>query len=430
MAGVTAAGPAPATVAIVAVGSELLALGRTDTNSPHIAAAMQCHGLAVRFTTVVGDDLGDLTDAMRHALARADLVVCTGGLGPTDDDRTRDVAAAVLGVAMYEDAGVLAAIRDRFGRRGLTMPEINRRQAMVPAGATVVANERGTAPGLWIPADGRAMLLLPGPPREMVPMLEHALAAHVVPRWGGGLIRQRALVVAGRSESWVDERAQPVYGPWRDDALAVSTTILASLGTVELHLSCHGTDDGVLTRRLDAAVAALDAVLGDDVVNHDGRSLERTVGDLLASRGWRVALAESCTGGLATTRLTDVPGASAWVDRAVVSYSNAAKIDALGVPDALIASHGAVSEPVAAAMAEGVRTRAGVDVALAITGIAGPGGGTAEKPVGLVCFAVTGPRGTECRTSRFTGDRAVIRSLAATTALDLLRRYVRASGLP
>jgi nicotinamide-nucleotide amidase len=199
---------------------------------------------------------------------------------------------------------------------------------------------------------------------------------------------------------------------------------------VELHLSCHGTDDGVLTRRLDAAVAALDAVLGDDVVNHDGRSLERTVGDLLASRGWRVALAESCTGGLATTRLTDVPGASAWVDRAVVSYSNAAKIDALGVPDALIASHGAVSEPVAAAMAEGVRTRAGVDVALAITGIAGPGGGTAEKPVGLVCFAVTGPRGTECRTSRFTGDRAVIRSLAATTALDLLRRYVRASGLP
>lgn len=430
MAGVTPWEAAPAGVAVVAVGSELLALGRADTNSPHIAAAMQRHGLAIRFTTVVGDELDDLTDAMRHALARADLVVCTGGLGPTDDDRTRDVAAAVLGVAMHEDAGVLSGIRERFARRGLAMPEINRRQAMVPAGATVVPNGRGTAPGLWIPAGDRAVLLLPGPPREMVPMLEHALAAHVAPRWGGGLIRQRALVVAGRSESWVDERVQPVYGPWRAEPLPITTTILASLGTVELHLSCHGTDDAALTRRLDAAVAALDAVLGHDVVNHDGRSIERTVGDLLAARGWRVALAESCTGGLVTTRLTDVAGASGWVDRAVVSYSNTAKVEALGVPASLIAAHGAVSEPVAAAMAEGVRARAGADVSVAITGIAGPGGGSAEKPVGLVCFAIAGARGTEVRTSRLSGDRAVIRSLAATTALDLLRRYVLASDLP
>lgn len=427
MADVSETGAAAPGVAVIAVGSELLALGRADTNSPHIAAAVQRHGLAVRFTTVVGDDRDDLTDAVRHALARADLVVCTGGLGPTDDDRTRDVAAAVLGIPMHEDGGVLAAIRDRFGRRGLTMPDINRRQAMVPAGATVVPNDRGTAPGLWIPAGDRAMLLLPGPPREMVPMLEHALSTHVAPRWGGGLIRQRALVVAGRSESWVDERAQPVYGPWRDEPLPIITTILASLGTVELHLSCHGTDDAALARRLDAAVAALDAALGGDVVNHDGRSLERTVGELLAARGWRVALAESCTGGLVTTRLTDVAGSSAWVDRAVVSYSNAAKVDALGVPEVLIATHGAVSEPVAAAMAEGVRRRAGVDLAVAITGIAGPGGGSEEKPVGLVCFAVTGARGTEVRTSRFTGDRAVVRSLAATTALDLLRRYAIAS---
>lgn len=430
MAGVSLVGSLPPGVAVIAVGSELLALGRADTNSPQIAAAMQRHGLAVRFTTVVGDDLDDLTDAVRHALARAELVVCTGGLGPTDDDRTRDVAAAVLGVPMHEEAEVLAGIRERFGRRGLTMPEINRRQAMVPSGATIVPNERGTAPGLWIPAGDRAMLLLPGPPREMVPMLEHALSMHVAPRWGGGRIRQRALVVAGRSESWVDERAQPVYGPWRDEPLPIATTILASLGTVELHLSCHGADDAALTRRLDAAVAALDAVLGDDVVNLDGRSLERTVGELLAARGWRVALAESCTGGLVTTRLTDVAGSSAWVDRAVVSYSNAAKVEALGVPEALLATHGAVSEPVAAAMAEGVRARAGVDVAVAITGIAGPGGGTAEKPVGLVCFAITGARGTEVRTSRLAGDRAVVRSLAATTALDLLRRYLRASDRP
>lgn len=430
MAVVTAPPQRPARVAVLAVGSELLALGRTDTNSPHIAAVVQQSGLHVIGTAVVGDDDGDLTDAIAHALARADLVVCTGGLGPTDDDRTRDIAAAVVGVPLHEDADVLAAIRDRFGRRGLTMPEINRRQAMVPAGATVVPNTRGTAPGLWLPAGERAILLLPGPPREMVPMLEHALAVHIVPRWGGGITARRALVVAGRSESWVDERVQPIYGPWRDEHLPVITTILASLGTVELHLSCHGHEEAALSARLESAVAALAAALGPDLVNRDGRSLEQTVGDLLVARRWRVALAESCTGGLVTTRLTDVAGSSVYVDRAVVSYSNAAKVDALGVPDALLAAHGAVSEAVAAAMAEGVLARSGVDVAVAVTGIAGPGGGTAEKPVGLVCFAVTGRRGTEVRTSRFTGDRAVIRSLAATSALDQLRRYIVAEDAP
>ncbi len=419
-----------ARVAVVAIGSELLTLGRTDTNSPFIAAAMQRSGLAVGFTTVVGDEHDDLIDVLRHALVRADLVICTGGLGPTDDDRTRDAVATVVGASMHEDAGVLAAIRERFGRRGLTMPEINRRQAMVPAGASIVPNERGTAPGLWIPAGAGAVLLLPGPPREMVPMLEHAIAVHIGPRWGGGVTRQRALVVAGRSESWVDERVQPIYGPWRDEPVPVTTTILASLGTVELHLSCRGGDDAVLAGRLDRAMAQLVEALGADVVNQDGGALEQTVGALLVARGWRVALAESCTGGLVTTRLTDVPGSSAYVDRAVVSYSNAAKRDALDVPESLLVAHGAVSEPVAAAMAEGVRARAGVDLAVAVTGIAGPGGGSVEKPVGLVCFAVAGARGTEVRTSRFTGDRAVIRSLAATTALDLMRRYILASGPP
>lgn len=429
MAGVTPGPRRPARVVVIAVGSELLALGRADTNSPHIAAVVQQNGLQVIGTAVVGDDDGDLTAAIGQALARADLVVCTGGLGPTDDDRTRDIAAAVVGVPLHEDAAVVATIRERFSRRGLIMPEINRRQAMVPAGATVVPNTRGTAPGLWLAAGERALLLLPGPPREMVPMLEHALAAHIVPRWGGGLIARRALVVAGRSESWVDERVQPIYGPWRDESVPVATTILASLGTVELHLSCHGHDEAALTARLDGAVAALADALGPDLVSSEGRSLEQTVGDLLIARRWRVAVAESCTGGLITTRLTDVAGSSAYVDRAVVSYSNAAKVDALGVPDALLASHGAVSEPVAAAMAEGVRARAGVDVAVAVTGIAGPGGGTAEKPVGLVCFAVAGRRGTDVRTSRFTGDRAVIRSLAATSALDQLRRYVVAEDM-
>lgn len=415
--------------AVLAVGSELLALGRADTNSPFIAAALQRHGIAVSFTAVVTDDREALLDAMRHALSRADLVVTTGGLGPTDDDRTRDCAADVLGLSMHEDAEVVAAIRERFGRRGLTMPEINRRQAQVPAGATIVANARGTAPGLWIPAGDRAMLLLPGPPREMAPMLQHALGQHVAPRFGGGVAVQRAIVIAGRSESWVDELAQPLYRPWGDEAVPVTTTILASLGTVELHLSAYGPDPDAIAARLDVAQATLAQRFGDDVVNLDGASLEATVGAALAERGWTVAVAESCTGGLVATRLTDVAGASRYVDRAVVSYSNDAKTALLGVPADLIAAYGAVSEPVAIAMAEGLRARAGVTITVAVTGIAGPGGGTAEKPVGLVCFAVSGPNGTRAKTSRFSGDRMVIRSLAATTALDLVRRYL-AGSLP
>ena len=366
----------PPTAAVLAIGSELLALGRTDTNSPHIAAALQRYGIAVQFSAVVGDDADALADALRHALARVSLVVCTGGLGPTDDDRTRAAAAAVLGLALREDADVLTAIRARFAARQLAMPEINRRQAEVPGGATVIANPRGTAPGLWIPAPAGALLLLPGPPREMAPMLVDALERHVAPRWGVTARRHRVVIVAGRSESWVDEQLQPIYGPWSLESPPVATTILASLGIVEVHLSASGGATANLDARLETAVSALTAPLGADVVSVDGRGLEQAVGDALVRRGWRIGVAESCTGGLITSRLTDVPGSSAYVDRGVVVYSNAAKSDLLGVPAALLEAHGAVSEPVATAMASGLRAASGVDLAVATTGIAGPGGGS------------------------------------------------------
>ena len=423
MAVVTASGR-PATAAIVAVGSELLNLGRTDTNSPYIAGVLQRHGLTVSYTTVVGDDWDDLVDALRHAHARAALVVCTGGLGPTDDDRTRDAAAHVLGLALREAPEIVTAIRARFQARGLAMPEINRRQALVPEGGRLLPNRGGTAPGLWIPAGERAVVLLPGPPREMQPMLEFAVTTYVAPRWGAGQTAQRSVMVGGRSESWVDERVQPVYAPWRREALPVHTTILASLGQVELHLTAHGPDLQALDARLAGAVAALVAALGDDAVSGDGRSLEQVIGDLLRARGWRLAVAESCTGGLVTSRLTDVSGSSGYLDRTVVAYSNRAKIADLEVSPDLIAAHGAVSEPVAVAMAEGLRRRAGVEVAVAVTGIAGPGGGSAEKPVGTVCLAVAGARGAVVRTARFTGERIVIKALSASTVLDMLRRYL------
>lgn len=423
MAVVTPSGR-PATAAILAVGSELLQLGRTDTNSPYIAAVLQRHGLTVSYTTVVGDDWEDLVEALRHAHARADLVVCTGGLGPTDDDRTRDAAAHVLGLALHEAPEIVTAIRERFQVRGLAMPEINRRQALVPSGGDILPNRRGTAPGLWLAAGERAVVLLPGPPREMQPMLEFVVATYVVPRWGARQTAQRSVMVGGRSESWVDERVQPLYAPWRLEALPVHTTILASLGQVELHLTAHGPDRPALEARLADAVDTLVGALGDDAVSSDGRRVEEVVGDLLRARGWRVALAESCTGGLVTSRLTDVSGSSDYLDRAVVAYSNDAKVADLAVPPDVIAAHGAVSEAVAVAMAEGLRRRAGVEVAVAVTGIAGPGGGSAEKPVGTVCLAVAGARGPVVRTARFTGERIAIKSLAASAILDMLRRYL------
>ncbi len=258
---------------------------------------------------------------------------------------------------------VLERIRARFAGRQLAMPEINRRQALVPEGAALIANDRGTAPGLWLPTASGGLLLLPGPPREMAPMLADALERHVAPRWGVTASRRRVVTVAGRSESWVDEQLQPIYGPWAIESPAVATTVLASLGVVEVHLSVAGGAAADLDARLEAAVAALTAPLGPDVVSVDGRGLEQVVGDALVARGWRLGVAESCTGGLITSRLTDVPGSSAYLERAVVAYSNAAKIDLLGVARADLDAHGAVSEPVAAAMAAGLRAASGVEVA-------------------------------------------------------------------
>jgi nicotinamide-nucleotide amidase len=259
-------------------------------------------------------------------------------------------------------------------------------------------------------------------------MFDAALAAHIGPRWGGGVTRHRTIVVSGRSESWVDEQVAPIYRGWTDPVSPIETTILASLGTVELHLSARGSDGAHIDRQLDEAVGALAGVLGADVVSTDGASLEATVGRLLIARGWRCGVAESCTGGLLTSRLTDVPGSSAYIERAVVVYSNAAKTDWLGVSPQLLAAHGAVSEPVAVAMAERLRTRESLDLTIAITGIAGPGGGTAEKPVGTVAFAVSGPAGTATRIARFTGDRLAIKALSTTTALDMARRYLTRGG--
>jgi nicotinamide-nucleotide amidase len=410
--------------AILAVGSEMLTPSRVDTNSLFITQALNAIGIDVIFKGIVGDDRGELLAQFAHALARVDLLVFTGGLGPTEDDLTREVVAEQLGLPLHEDLAITEAIRRRFAMRGWKMPEINRRQAMVPAGALVIPNPNGTAPGLLIDHGDKVVLLVPGPPREMRPMVEQMVADRLRQRAGARLLMRRVLKIAGRSESRVEEVTQPVYSTWRDREPPVETTILAAPGQIELHLSARGQDSEVLDRALDQATAQIEAVLPNDVFSSDGRSIEEVVGALLRQRGWRIALAESCTGGLATSRLTDVSGSSAYVERSVVVYSNEAKAELLGVPTDLIASEGAVSEPVALAMARGMRERARVDVGVGITGVAGPTGGTATKPVGMVCISAVTAHESVVRTFRFPGNREQVKMFAAFTALDMVRRLL------
>ena len=409
--------------AIIAVGSELLTPEKTDTNSLYITQVLNDLGIAVAFKAIVGDNRDELTAHVAHALSRHRVLILTGGLGPTDDDLTREVVAAHLNLPLEEDPSIVVTMEKRFAARGWKMPANNRRQAQVPRGATVLANPHGTAPGLWIEHGDAVIALVPGPPREMKPMIDGDVRTRLAARAGDVRLHRRMLRVSGKGESMVEEIVQPIYSRWLTDQPPIETTILASLGQVELHLVTQSRDDAAANAALDRAVAQLATALGADLVSTDGTTLEAVVGHLLRSRGWWVALAESCTGGLATSRLTDVPGSSEYVERSVVAYSNRAKIELLDVPERLIAEHGAVSEPVALAMAAGMRKRAGVNVGVGITGIAGPGGGTEQKPVGTVCIAVDG-RTSRVRTFKFPGGREMVKAISANWAIDMLRRHL------
>ena len=422
----TSAAPPPfARAEIIAVGSELLTPVRSDTNSLFVTGRLNELGIDVRTKTIVGDHLDDLSQVFRQALARADLLIVSGGLGPTDDDLTRPAVANVLDRSLEVDERVIDGIRKGFESCGLLMPEINRRQGMVPQGAIVLENAHGTAPGLWIEHGGKAIVLLPGPLRELSPLFERVVQDHLVPRAGHQRLVRRVLRVTGPTESHVEERAQPIYSRWQMAVHPISTTILAAPGQIELHLSTRAASEEEADAILNRATQELDAVLGCDVYSTDGRVLEQVVGDRLRTRGYRIAIAESCTGGLITSRLTDVPGSSDYVELALVVYSNRAKIELLAVPEAVIQQHGAVSEPVAVAMASGARARGRAQIGVGVTGIAGPGGGTDGKPVGTVSIAVVGPGDqSRARTWRFPGGREQVKFQASQAAVDMIRRVL------
>ncbi len=411
------------TAEIIAVGTELLTPFRSDTNSLFLTAGLNELGIVVRRKSIVGDRVDDLAAAVQSALGRVELLVICGGLGPTEDDLTRETVARVLDRPLSENPAIVARLQARFARRGWTMPANNRRQARVPAGAVALDNPRGTAPGLWMEHLGRVIVLLPGPPRELEPMFTGLVQGRLAAQATSRRLYRRVLRVAGRGESHVEERAQPVYERWRRAEPGVETTVLASPGLVELHLSTRADSEPAAAAVLDGATGELAETLGDDLFSTDGRSLPEVVGALLARERLRVAVGESCTGGLVMARLVDVPGSSGYVEAGIVAYSNAVKRAVLGVPPGVLEAHGAVSEAVALAMADGARRVGGADLGVGVTGVAGPGGGTDAKPVGTVCIAVAGPGTAEVATTvRLPGDRAMVRGQAARIALDLLRR--------
>jgi nicotinamide-nucleotide amidase len=424
---VTGAANRIGTAAIVAVGSEMLGTSRLDTNSLYLTEQLNRIGIDVVCKAVVGDSREDCGHVVRSFFDRADLLVLCGGLGPTDDDVTREVVAAVFDRPLAEDPELTARLRARYAARGYPgeMPENNRRQAMVPRGAVVIANANGSAPGLWLDLAGRAVVLLPGPPRELKPMFTTLIDERLRPRTDGASLSRAVIRLTGRIESQVDEALHALYGEWSAQAPPIAATILAALGQIELHLSIRHESEAEARDRLAAATAQVTAVLGADVFSVDGSRLEEVVGRLLAARGLTVAAAESCTGGLLTSRLTDVPGSSRYVRHAVVAYANEVKTQVLHVSPSLLEAHGAVSEPVARAMAEGMRQVAGADIGVGVTGIAGPDGGTPAKPVGTVAVAVASAGETRSRLFRFFGERELVKFQGSQAGLDMVRRLLQ-----
>ena len=410
---------------IVAVGTELLTPHKTDTNSLFLTERLNNIGVEVTQKLVSTDEPEALARALEYAIANSELVLVTGGLGPTDDDRTRDVTADILRLPLVPDASLLGLIEERFASRGLAMPKANRRQAEVPRGAVVIDNPRGTAPGLLLTDDKSKtkIILLPGPPRELKPMFESVIMRGLIGDAGGAHVYRRVFRTTGQTESHVVELAQPLYRVWSTRVPTISTTVLASLGQIDLHLTLVGADRVVSNAALDVAVDELKVKLGSLIYSADGETLPEVVGALLVGNNLTVGVAESCTGGLIASRLTDVPGSSAYFQGGLTTYSNDTKVSVLGIEEELLRQHGAVSEPVAKAMATKTRLLLDSDYALGVTGIAGPGGGAPDKPVGTVCLALAGPdEFLKVRRLSLPGERERVKFQASQNALDLLRR--------
>jgi nicotinamide-nucleotide amidase len=404
---------------IIAVGSELLTPDRIDTNSLYLTRKLNEAGFEVKLKTVVGDNARDIESLLGAAFRRSRLIVVCGGLGPTEDDLTRTAAANALQRRLVLDPDILEALRRRFALRSTPMAKINERQAEVIDGAEVLENPVGSAPGMWIEHQGTYLALLPGPPRELMAMFE----AHVLPRvvkvGGGKRLETRTLGIQGLTESEADTRIAPIYASYA----RIQTTILAAKGCISVRLQ-RWLAPGEQAADLDELAARLRMELGDVVFTTSDETLEEVVGRLLRQSGRSLAVAESCTSGMIGAAITRVPGSSDYFRGGVLCYTDELKTRLCRVRPELLERHGAVSAEVAEALARGVRRMTRSSIGLAVTGIAGPAGGSEQKPAGLVFVGLADE--SRCTHTRriFSGDRQTVRELATTIALGRLRRFL------
>jgi len=412
---------------IICVGSELLT-GKPNTNSTYIGERLGSIGIDVSLMTTVGDQAERIGAVLRAALGRSRIIIVTGGLGPTFDDVTRESVAAALGRRLAQSADALDGIARYFKQRGIAMPENNERQAGVIDGARLIPNHHGSAPGQFLEIGKKGavpdnvIILLPGPPKEMQHMFEEAVFSYVK-QFESGVKKSFVLHVSGMPESAVDERIRPIVETERKLELGrVDFTILASHGAVDIKASVIGGDELIVDEMLNNLKHELYAVLGDSIYGEGKQTPESVAGELMLKMRKTLSTAESCTGGLVAQRVTNVAGSSMYFKQAAVTYSNESKVSMLGVERQSLERFGAVSEQVALEMARGARRLAASDYALSITGIAGPGGATPEKPAGLVFIALAGPGGEQAFRFQFSGDRATVRECAANQAFDILRR--------
>ena len=412
---------------IIAAGSEMLTPFRQDTNSLYLTAELNDLGVQVAFKTIVGDNLDHLTSAASIAIARADIVLFSGGLGPTQDDLTREAAAAALHLELHPDPAILTALYKRFAARQMAMPPNNAKQADLIDGATLLENKNGSAPGQYLDTvvNGlrKIVILLPGPPKELKPLfaeqVKPRLAATLPPRF----LAKRQLRMALIPESQVDARTAPIYTQYPD----IETTILAHAGEIQLHFLCAKPTLAQAQARVDQLTERIEAEMDDAIFSSHGESLEDIVLLNLGLRNLTLAAAESCTGGLLSQRLTAIPGSSRYFLGGAVVYSDALKTAFANVPPETIATHGPVSEETARALAQGIRQRTGASLGIAITGIAGPTPGTgpdAEKPIGLVYIALADANDTQVKQLHLQGDRERIRHWSSQHALELIRQHI------
>jgi nicotinamide-nucleotide amidase len=403
---------------IIAVGSELLTPQRLDTNSLYLTDQLNALGVELITKSVVGDDRGRLADAVRRAAVRAQIVIVTGGLGPTEDDVTRDAVAEALGRGQRFDEGIGEQLEERFRRMNRKMSEVNKRQAYVIEGAEILPNDRGTAPGQWIDDSGASILLLPGPPHELKAMFAQQCLPRLESRVPKQVIRTLVMRVAGMPESDLDQLIAPVYKKYENP----TTTILAAAGDIQVHLRARCETEGEALALLAEVAGPIEQLLGERIYSRNGDPMEVVIGELLRREQSTLAVAESCTGGLLAERITSVPGSSDYFLGGLVTYTRRTKMELLGVAESVLEATGAVSKETAEAMAAGARRVTGATYALSVTGVAGPGQGGESAPVGTVYVALAGPNGTRASHRQFLGDRDRIRQFSTQMAMDMLRR--------